>query len=92
MVSTDFPGCVDCELSFVVCVHSVEPPSAARSALQRDGASDGGMDGAAIAEAFPWDSAPGYVPHDRDGIYGASFPQRVDEMGIREVLTAPRSP
>src|SRR6266849_5398473 len=45
-----------------------------------------------IAEAFPWDSAPRYLLHDRDCIYGAAFRQRVGEMGIREVLTAPRSP
>ena len=45
-----------------------------------------------IAEAFPWDSAPRYLLHDRDCIYGASFQQRVGEMGILEVLTAPRSP
>jgi transposase InsO family protein len=45
-----------------------------------------------IAEAFPWDSSPGYLLHDRDCIYGAAFHQRVGEMGIREVLTAPRSP
>jgi putative transposase len=45
-----------------------------------------------IAEAFPWDSAPRYLLHDRDCIYGAAFQQRVGEMGILEVLTAPRSP
>jgi putative transposase len=45
-----------------------------------------------IAEAFPWDSAPGYLLHDRDCIYGASFHHRIAELGIREVLTAPRSP
>jgi putative transposase len=45
-----------------------------------------------IGEAFPWDSAPHYLLHDRDCIYGATFRQRVGEMGIREVLTAPRSP
>ena len=45
-----------------------------------------------IGEAFPWDSAPCYLLHDRDCIYGASFHQRVAEMGIREVLTAPRCP
>jgi putative transposase len=45
-----------------------------------------------IAEAFPWDSAPPYLLHDRDCIYGAPFRQRVRKMGIREVLTAPRSP
>ena len=45
-----------------------------------------------IAEAFPWDSAPRYLLHDRDAIYGESFQKRVREIGIREVLTAPRSP
>ena len=45
-----------------------------------------------IAEAFPWDSAPRYLLHDRDSIYGGPFRQRVRGMGVREVLTAPRSP
>jgi transposase InsO family protein len=45
-----------------------------------------------IAEAFPWDSAPPYLLHDRDSIYGGPFHQRVRGMGVREVLTAPRSP
>ena len=45
-----------------------------------------------IAEAFPWDSAPRYLLPDRDCIYGAAFHQRVGEMGMLEVLTAPRSP
>jgi len=31
--------------------------------------------GRQIAEAFPWDSAPGYLLHDRDCIYGAAFRQ-----------------
>jgi transposase InsO family protein len=45
-----------------------------------------------IAETFPWDSAPRYLLHDRDSIYGGPFRQRVRGMGVREVLTAPRSP
>ncbi len=45
-----------------------------------------------IAEAFPWDSAARYLLRDRDAIYGELFQKRVREMGIREVLTAPRSP
>ena len=45
-----------------------------------------------IAEAFPWDSAPRYLLHDRDSIYAGGFSDQVREMGIREVLTAPRSP
>lgn len=45
-----------------------------------------------IAEAFPWDEAPRYLLHDRDCIYGAAFRQRVRNMGIEEVRTAPQSP
>jgi len=45
-----------------------------------------------IAEAFPWNTAPRYLLHDRDSIYGDVFRQRVRGMAIREVLTAPRSP
>jgi putative transposase len=45
-----------------------------------------------IAAAFPWDSAPRYLLHDRDSIYGDSFRQRVRGMGMREVRTTPRSP
>jgi putative transposase len=45
-----------------------------------------------IAEAFPWDSAPRYMLHDRDSVYGDVFRQRIRGMAIHEVLTAPRSP
>ena len=45
-----------------------------------------------IAEAFPWDSAPRYLLHDRDSIYGAAFRQQVENMRMMEVLMAPRSP
>jgi putative transposase len=45
-----------------------------------------------VVEAFPWEDAPRYLLHDRDRIYGASFRQRVQHMGIEEVLIAPRSP
>jgi transposase InsO family protein len=45
-----------------------------------------------VIDAFPWDEAPRYLLRDRDQIYGASFRQRVQHMGIEEVLIAPRSP
>jgi putative transposase len=45
-----------------------------------------------VVEAFPWDEAPRYLLRDRDRIYGASFRQRVHNMGIEETLIAPRSP
>ena len=45
-----------------------------------------------ITEAFPWDSAPHYVIHDRDSVYGALVRARIKAMGIEEVVTAPRSP
>jgi len=40
-----------------------------------------------IVEAFPEDQAPRYLVHDRDGIYGQYFQNRVAGMGIREVRT-----
>jgi transposase InsO family protein len=45
-----------------------------------------------VVEAFPWDEAPRYLLRDRDGIYGREFRRRVHNMGIKEVLIAPRSP
>ena len=45
-----------------------------------------------IIEAFPWDTAPKYLLRDRDSIYGAYFRKRLKNMGITEVIIAPRSP
>ena len=45
-----------------------------------------------IVEAFPWDTAPRYLLHDRDSIFGNHFHQRVAGLEVTEVVTAPRSP
>ena len=45
-----------------------------------------------IIEAFPEDAAPRYLIRDRDGVYGSHFRNRVQGMGIQQVLTAARSP
>ena len=45
-----------------------------------------------LREAFPWDTAPRYLLRDRDSIFGLDFVEQVDAMGIKEVLSAPRSP
>jgi len=45
-----------------------------------------------IVEAFPFDTAPKYLLRDSDRIYGYNFRKQVEVMGIREVLSAPRSP
>jgi putative transposase len=45
-----------------------------------------------ILNAFPWDEAPRFLLRDRDGIYGQYFRCRVKNMGIEQVVTAPRSP
>ncbi len=45
-----------------------------------------------MVEAFPEDSAPGYLLRDRDGAYGDVFRRRMKSLGIVEVLTAARSP
>ena len=45
-----------------------------------------------MREAFPWDQAPRFVVRDRDAIYGTDFAAMTRDMGMEEVLTAPRSP
>ena len=45
-----------------------------------------------IVEAFPEEEAPRFLIRDRDGIYGQVFQTRVANVGIEEVVTAPRSP
>ena len=45
-----------------------------------------------VTEAFPWDTAPRYLLRDHDASYGSEFCNRVEAMGITEVITAPRSP
>ena len=45
-----------------------------------------------ITEAFPWDSAPGYLIRDRDCVFGSVVRQRLRAMGIRDKPIAPWSP
>jgi putative transposase len=45
-----------------------------------------------LVESFPEETAPKYLLRDRDAIYGAVFVRRVNGLGIREVLIAPRAP
>jgi len=45
-----------------------------------------------LRDAFPWDSAPRYLLRDRDRIFGDDFRKQVQDMGVKEVLSAPRSP
>src|SRR3954451_4709179 len=45
-----------------------------------------------LREAFPWDSVPRYLLRDRDQIFGRDSVDQVKVMGIKQVLSAPRSP
>ncbi len=45
-----------------------------------------------VSEAFPWEVPACYLVRDHDRVYGLAFKNRVERMGIQEVLTAPRSP
>jgi transposase InsO family protein len=45
-----------------------------------------------IIHAFPNETGPAYLPRDRDAIYDADFQRRVERMGIRQVVIAPRAP
>ena len=48
--------------------------------------------GQQLREAFPCAQLPRYLLRDRDAIFGDDFREQVRDMGIREVLSAPRSP
>jgi putative transposase len=45
-----------------------------------------------LLQACPYDSAPQYIIRDRDCIYGDIVQRHLKELGIRQVLIAPRSP
>ena len=45
-----------------------------------------------VRQALLYDEVPKYVIRDRDSIYGDTFRLSVEQMGIEEVLIAPRSP
>jgi transposase InsO family protein len=45
-----------------------------------------------LRETFPWDSTPRYLLRDRDRVFGHDFVQQLKAMGIKQVLSAPRSP
>src|SRR5215472_14910633 len=45
-----------------------------------------------LREAFPFDQVPKYLLRDRDRVFGGEFSKKVAELGMEEVLSAPRSP
>jgi transposase InsO family protein len=63
----------------ILSVNVTSNPSAAWTANQ-------------IVQAFPWETAPRYLLRDRDGVYGTFFRHRTRNLGIKEVVIAPRSP
>jgi putative transposase len=51
-----------------------------------------GWTGEQIIQAFPDGSEPRYLLRDRGRIYGEEFRERIQAIGIKEIMTAPRSP
>jgi putative transposase len=45
-----------------------------------------------LIESFPEETPPKYLLRDRDAIYGAAFARRVKNLGMSEILIAPRAP
>jgi transposase InsO family protein len=45
-----------------------------------------------ILEVFPNETAPRYLLRDRDAVYGECFTRCLANMGIREVIIAPKAP
>jgi putative transposase len=45
-----------------------------------------------MVEALPWDTSPAHLLRDRDKIYGDRFRQRVEGLGMEEIVTSYQSP
>jgi transposase InsO family protein len=45
-----------------------------------------------LTEAFPYDTRPRFLLHDRDKSFAGDVTRRVRSMGVEEVLTAPGAP
>jgi hypothetical protein len=45
-----------------------------------------------LREAYPWHTAPRYLLRDCNRIFGKPFVDQIESMGIKQVLSAPRSP
>jgi putative transposase len=82
----------DDPLSDPVCVPGVGARPPAHSPFRRHPSSDAEWTAHQLREAFPWASAPRYLLRDRDRIFGQEFVEQVKAMGIKQVLSAPRSP
>lgn len=48
--------------------------------------------GQQLRNAFPFEQVPRYLLRDRDKIFGQEFRDQVQDLGIEEVLSTPRSP
>jgi len=73
---------------FVVLSHDRRP----HCPRECHGASDRGVDRTTAPRSVAVDTAPRFVIRDRDAIYGSDARRTVQQMGIEEVLTAPRCP
>jgi putative transposase len=45
-----------------------------------------------LRQAYPFETAPRYLIHDRDGIFGDTVHRCLASLNVKEVVTAPRSP
>jgi hypothetical protein len=45
-----------------------------------------------LREVWPWDTAPRFLIRERDAIYRTDARSTLQQVGIEEVLTAPRCP
>ena len=70
---------------FLVLAHDRRPP------LQCD-RPPAEWTGQQLRGAFPFGQLPRYLLRDRDAIFSNDFQYQVRDLGIREVLSAPRSP
>ena len=73
-------------------IRGVRDRHATNPALERDGASDGGLDGATVSIDRPRDLPQRFVIHDRDSIYSEGVDGTLAAMGLTVLKTPVRAP
>jgi hypothetical protein len=92
LVSVDFLHGADDPVSGPVCVPGCAPSAAGSLHFGVTAHPTAEWSAQQLRDAFPWDTAPRYLLRDRDRIFGDEFTKQVKDMGIQQVLSAPRSP
>jgi putative transposase len=92
IVAVDFFTVPTIRLHCALCIPVDRASTEEGASLWHHRTSDGRMDGAAHRGSFFKKQFQALLIRDRDSIYGQEFRSRVQSLGLKEVVSEPRSP